>query len=305
MKKILFLGMLIFFNTSIYAQINLADSSVQVIGFWDKNEKQSYGITLEKYKIKGIDTAEREKHTYTVDISIIDSFADSYIINWYYKDYNIETENPLKEKLSTLFKDMNVKIRTNEFGVFLEVINWEEIRHFILKATQMLKIETKDMPGIEEFITDIEKNYTSKESIEAIAINDIRQFYVYHGLKYEYKFEYEAELKTSNIRGGEPFDTKVIYWLDEIDSAENNYMIRMQQSINSEQLTLETYKYLNKIAEDLKQKMPKYKNFKKITNNTWTTSIIHEYGWVIYSIETKEIQSDGETIIQERTIELL
>lgn len=43
-----------------FGQIHLEDSTVQVIGFWDKNEKQNYAVSLEKIKIKGADTTSRE-----------------------------------------------------------------------------------------------------------------------------------------------------------------------------------------------------------------------------------------------------
>jgi hypothetical protein len=35
---------------STYGQINLADSTVQVITYWDKGEKQYYSISAEKIK---------------------------------------------------------------------------------------------------------------------------------------------------------------------------------------------------------------------------------------------------------------
>ena len=123
MKRLQIFGLIFLLSVKIYGQINMNDSTVQVIGYWDKNEKQSYIVTQEKYKIKDSDTTSREFYKYAVDITIIDSTADSYIIDWFYKDYEINSENALINKLASITEDMIVKIRTNELGVFQEVIN--------------------------------------------------------------------------------------------------------------------------------------------------------------------------------------
>ena len=47
-KKITFLISLFFLFPALNAQINMEDSTVQVIGYWDKNEKQSYQIQEKK-----------------------------------------------------------------------------------------------------------------------------------------------------------------------------------------------------------------------------------------------------------------
>jgi|GEM_PF-5327359 len=57
----------------MYGQINPADSTAQVVGYWDLNEKQSYIITEEKLKIQGTDTLSREYEKYAVDITIVDA----------------------------------------------------------------------------------------------------------------------------------------------------------------------------------------------------------------------------------------
>lgn len=81
MKKIILFFSLIFcFSIDIFGQINMQDSSVQVVGYWNKNETQSYTITDEKYKVQNGDTTAREFYKFDVDITIIDSTADSYTI---------------------------------------------------------------------------------------------------------------------------------------------------------------------------------------------------------------------------------
>lgn len=304
MKRLQIFGLFILLSVKIFGQINMTDSTAQVIGYWDKNEKQSYIVTQEKYKIKDSDTTSRDFYKYAVDITIVDSTANSYIIDWFYKDYEIQSENALIQKLASVTNDMNVRVRTNELGVFQEVINWKDVRDYILKGTRLLKKETKDIPNMDDFIKQLEGMYSTKESIELGAVKEMQQFYTFHGAKYEYGNEYNADVKVASLYGGEPFDTKMTVWLDELNPDDNNFIIRMNQTVNAEQLTNATFDYLVKMAETLKMPAPKREDIPEVSNDTYTASRIHGSGWIIYSIETKETKAEDQTNIEERVIEI-
>ncbi|MBW8331837.1 MAG: hypothetical protein K0M40_07445 [Prolixibacteraceae bacterium] len=304
MKRLQIFGLFILLSVKIFGQINMTDSTAQVIGYWDKNEKQSYIVTQEKYKIKDSDTTSRDFYKYAVDITIVDSTANSYTIDWFYKDYEIQSENALIQKLASITNDMNVRIRTNELGVFQEVINWKDVRDYILKGTRLLKKETKDIPNMDNFMNQLEGMYSTKESIELGAVKEMQQFYTFHGAKYEYGNEYNADMKVASLYGGEPFDTKMTVWLDELNPDDNNFIIRMNQTVNAEQLTNATFDYLVKMAETLKMPAPKREDIPEVSNDTYTASRIHGSGWIIYSIETKETKAEDQTNIEERVIEI-
>ena len=305
MIRLQIITLLILLSLKMYGQIDMNDSTAQVIGYWDKNEKQSYVVTQEEYKIVGNDTTSRESYKYLVDITVVDSTADSYLIDWFYKDYEIHSDNALVKKLASITSDITVRIKTSELGVFQEVVNWEAIRDYILQGTKILKQETQDIPNMDNIINQIEGMYSTKESIENAAVMEMQQYYTFHGAKYEYGEEYNIDLKSSNLYGGEPFDTKVKVWLDEINPDENNFVLRMIQTVDSEQLTKATYEYLLKMAETLKIPSPKIEDIPLVSNDVWTASRIHGSGWVIYSVETRETKAEGQTNVKERIIEIL
>lgn len=304
MKETLIIGIILFFSIKTFGQINVKDSTVQVIGYWSKLDKQSYNISYEKLKIKNKDTISRELMQYEVDLKIIDSTENSYITEWYYKNFKIDTDNELVKKITSLSDNISVLIKTDEFGSFLEVVNWESVRDYLNKVTKELKKELKDIPNSEQIIENVKKIYSSKQSIESNAIKDAIQFYSFHGVKYKLGEEVSGDITVSNNFGGKPFDTKIKYSLDEINSDDGNSIIRMKQVVNSEQLTNETYNYLKRIGSFGKN-IPDRKDIPSITNETYTASRIHgETGWIIYSIETKEVKADDTTNIEERIIEI-
>ena len=304
MNKLKISGLLILACLKLSGQINMNDSTAQVIGYWDKGEKQTYTITQEKLSIAGSDTASREFCKYAVDITIVDSTASSYLINWTYRDYEVRSDNELIQKLTSMLEDITVRIRTDELGAFQEVINWKEVRDYIYKGTKLLKKETKDIPNMEKPIEQIEKLYSTKESIQLGAVKEMQQYYTFHSGSYKLGEEYTAEMKLDNLLWPEPFDANITVWLDELNPDENNFIIQMYQQVDSTQLTNVTYDYLSKIAETLKKPVPKREDMISLTNDTWVSSRIHESGWVIYSIETKEVKTKDVLSVEERIIEI-
>lgn len=304
MKKNALICLIFTLSINLFAQLNMDDSTAQVIGYWDKNEKQSYSITTDKLKIKEGDTLSREQLSYTVDITIVDSTADSYLIDWMYRDYKINTDNELMKKVFTLAQDLKVSIRTNELGVFQEVVNWREVRDYMLKATTLLKAEMKEIPNMDKIIGHMEGIYSTKEAIEAGAVNEMQQFYSFHGAKYVYGEEYESEMKLPNLYGGEPFDAHVTVWLDELNPDDNNFILRMHQVVNPEQLTNATFEYMSKLSETMQIPLLTKEGMPEVSNNIWVASRIHGSGWVVYSIETRETKAQGYTNVEERVIEI-
>jgi hypothetical protein len=304
MYKLLIFGTLSLLSLSLFGQISAKDSTVQVIGYWSNQETQSYNVSYEKFKIKRKDTISRELMKYEVDIKIIDSTENSYTIDWFYKNYSIDTENELVRKLASIANDISVKIKTDEYGAFIEIVNWKEVRDYLVKGAEKLKVELKEVPNYKEIIANVMSIYSTKESIEANAVKDALQFYKFHGVKYNLGEELEGVLETSNNFGGEPFKTDVRFSLDEINEIDGNSIFRSNELINSKQLTDATYKHL-KMLGTFGDKIPPRNEFPSLTNETNTASRIHgESGWIIYSIETKEITAEETTRIEERVIEI-
>ncbi len=287
-----------------FGQINMADSTAQVITYWEKGEKHNYFVTAEKIKIKDSDTTSREMITYNVEITVLNTSEKSYTIEWRYKDIKTNNENPTVQKLMNITKNMKVIFKTDELGAFVEVVNWKEIKDYIQKATSALKKNFKEIPEMDKVINQIEATYSTKEAIESVSIKDIQQFHTFHVAKYKLGEVLEGKLKAPNIFGQEPFDSDLTLSLDEINEKDNNFIIRATQEVNKEQLTNATFNYLTTMANNMKVDPPKREDLKDLGNQTLTSSRIHGSGWVVYSVQTTTVTSDNLTNIEERIIEL-
>jgi hypothetical protein len=287
-----------------FGQINMADSTAQVITYWEKGEKQNYSVTTENIKIKGSDTTSKEMTTYNVEITVLNTSEKSYTIEWLYKDIKTNSQNPTVQKLMNITKDMKVVFKTDELGAFVEVVNWKEIKDYIQKATSTLRKDFKEIPEMDKVIKQIEATYSTKEAIESASIKDIQQFHTFHGAKYKLGEVLEGKLKVPNLYGKEPFDSDFTIYLDEINEKDNNFIMRATQEVNKEQLTNATFTYLTTMANNMKVDPPKREDLKDLGNETLTASRIHGTGWVVYSVQTTTVTSDNITNIEERIIEL-
>lgn len=300
--KFILTPLFIFSLFTAFGQINMADSSVQVISYWSIGDQQSFDITYERYKVKGEDTTGRMMIAYEVDVTIKDSTEDTYTVEWFYKNYQVDTDNPLVKKIMKASDNISVLIKTDELGSVIEVVNWKEVQAYMEKAMAPLREELKDIPMGKQIIDQSMMLYSSKAAIEANAIKDAIQFSAFHGAGYTLNEELSGEMQFANNMGGEPFDAVVNISLDEINEEDDNFVLRMYQSINSEQLTKATYDYLAKIGT-FGDKMPTLEEFPPLANEIWTASRIHgSTGWPIFSVETKEVSGEGVVNVEERII---
>lgn len=289
---------------SAQAQINLNDSTVKAIAYWEKGEKQSYAVVSESYKIINEDTTNHQIIRYKVDINIIDSTANAYIMDYHYHSYQVQGDEILEKIMKKMSTDLTVRVKTDELGTFQEVENWKEVQARVMESLDVVKNELKEIPNFELIIENFKKIYNTKEAIETSAINEIQLFLAFFGIEYKFDQEINSSIKMPNGLGGDPFDTDVVIWLDEVDAEENNYLIRMNRVTNSTQLTKATYEYVNTMAETLGGQKIKFEDFPLVMNNVWTASRIHGSGWVLQAIETKETVSHGVTQINELSITL-
>ncbi|MDH5603619.1 MAG: hypothetical protein OEY51_06760 [Cyclobacteriaceae bacterium] len=292
-------------TTTAFGQINLDDSTAQVISYWNRGEKQSYSMSLQKIKLKGTDTTENVLMTYDVDITVIDSTENSYLVEWFYKNYKTNSTNEIIKKITALSEDIKVIIETDEYGAIKGVKNWKEVSEYMKSAIQPVLDEYKNIPQIQQVFKQMENMYTTKQGIEAMAIQDAQQFHTFHGGKYLLGEVLEIPLQVPNMYDqNSPLDSKVSLSLDELNPEDNNFIIRSSQEVDSDQLTDVTYNYLKAMSKSMKAPAPKKEDIGQLTNVTTTASRIHGTGWIIYSIQTKTVEAPGATNIEERIIEI-
>ncbi|MEI9918864.1 MAG: hypothetical protein WDO14_08670 [Bacteroidota bacterium] len=288
------------------AQIMPADSSIQVIGYWSKNDVQTYNVVNKKYKVKGEqDTVDVETTKYQVDVKVLDSTATNYVIEWHYKNFDISGSNQFTKSISSIFKDMKVVIKTSDLGAFQEVVNWKEIRDEVKTAFVAIRQKYKNLADVDQVLKNVEEQMSSKAAIETYAILDILQFYTFHGGKYTLHDDIETNLVSNGIPG-KPVDVLMTVQLSEINEGEDNAVLRVWKEFDKTQMTDATYEVMKNLTKSTKEKLPPRDEMPEISYSEYIGARVHGgSGWIIYSVQTKQTSTGGSTTVEEREIEIL
>ncbi|SFT53184.1 hypothetical protein SAMN04489724_1181 [Algoriphagus locisalis] len=296
-----------------FAQINMEDSTVRTIAYWDYKEVNTYQISLETFDVISQDTSNWNKISYLVDMEILDSTAANYEVSWTYRDFSFDlgerdsTYQYFIYKMLSITEGSLVKFRTDELGAFQEVTNVEEISEFYKKAADILKTTFGNIPQINEMVDQTFKNYRNKNSIETQSIKDVLQFLNFHGAEYKLGEELSGVIQSANILGKDRLETQVYVLLEEIFPEDNDYRIISFSEANSEQLVSETELVLktmmpNATEEEIGRLMAEVG---ELSNTVENISVIHGWGWPIYSKEIRNTGSNQKMKVEIRTIEIL
>ncbi len=105
--------------------------SVQFVAYWDLGDSYDYRITKIKKTFDNKETISSDSTTYFGTFTVIDSTANEYLINWKYKANFTDLPLEYSELLNNNNIVLDFKYKTNEFGEFLELENWQEVAETI------------------------------------------------------------------------------------------------------------------------------------------------------------------------------
>lgn len=284
------------------SQINAEDNSVQVIGYWDKNEKHTYGFISEKASVKGNDTIITESISYKVDITVVDSTAKSYTLQWKYYDVAAKTENKVAEKLAKLNEGLVVKFTTDEYGAFNQLLNWEDIKKHNEKAVKLLEKESSATIR-QTVVALIKDKYKSREAIERHTLKEILQFYTFNGIGLKKGEVIEEDITEENPITKSPMKSHMKVELYDVNVEDSDYILKFWQTFDKGAIApLVTEMFRDLIGNDAK-KITEF--VEDATLNDYYITQFHNTGWPISSYFERSIKIKTSQNLETREVELL
>lgn len=182
MKRILLAIYAILVCFPAFSQINLKDSTVQVVAYWEKGEKYNYSFESSKYSVNGTDTTWNSREKDIINIEVIDSTAQGYLLKCTtledLYDSKIEGVNDIIAKISKVTDNIPIVIKTDIYGTFEGIANMEEYKNAILEGVKVLKSEIDSIieNQIKDTGLDKEKENQMREYIYS-AINTLMDLF--------------------------------------------------------------------------------------------------------------------------------
>lgn len=307
--KIRFLILFLFCTASLLkAQINLEDSTVQVVTYWGLNESYNYEIVQKSTTYSDGNISKIDSTKMRVNISVIDSTENSYTMKWQFTDYDIEGLS-LTPDLEKLLKERRFIYRINELGSFEELLNWEEIRDNTKAITDKAFGYMNMADSIKSMIEGLTGTTNTKHYIETKGIETVQLFHTFMEVALTKGEPIELDVPVPNsINPAKPFIAKGVLWLDEIYPEDNDYVVRYQQQVDKEQLSSFLKDYMKMLTEKTGKEWVGLDEIfanNDIEHSTEVAAVIDDWGWPTYMQSLTTVNFVNMHKEQKITIELL
>lgn len=291
-------------SSNAYAQDQKKDATASIVSYWKEGDTKRF--TVRKTKEKDVN-GKLSKETVSQDVTlrVLDEDENSYTVEWTYENTTAQVGNPLIERLYATSNGLRVIYRTDELGVFTELLNWKEIQEHLYKALDMAEKQVEDNQAAKSVFSQFKAIYSTRESIESM-LKDINIYHSPYGSEYTLNEKITAETQLPNMLGGSPLPAKVEVQMTELKPELDYCKIVTKQRIDREKATQMVYEFLKRTSEQSGKPLPK--DFEMPVLNVDDTSE-HEIelakGWVKKAYHKRELQSGPARQIDTYEINML
>lgn len=237
MRKLLILITLLTLTTKLFSQID--STKIAFIAYWSIGDSYDYKILKTTQQWKEETLTKDEKQSYIATFTVIDSTEDSYTINWSFENdfestYKIPVE--LREKFSK-YQLTEIKYKTSEVGVFLEIINWIEVRDIMKSMFEDIvevlgENDEKKKDALQTLLKPLRDIYSTKQGIEQIVLKELQYFHFPMGLEYDITEPLIYDDEIANMFGGKPIRAKAKLYFENVDFDESFCVIKQEMSLD-------------------------------------------------------------------------
>ena len=261
MNKQISLILLLIFTTSLFSQIDT--TKVSFIAYWSKGDNYNFKVTKIKKMWTDDILTKNDSTQYIANFKVIDSTENSYTIQWTYKNNLINT---YKENLNKIYENKRaindiikkyqvtkIIYKTNEYGEFLDIINWQEISDLTSKMLgeleRSIQIRKPDkLKEVKQAMAPIAKLYSSKEGIEQLLIDELQYFHFPLGSQYDIDKPFEYEQEFPNMVGGDPIKGDAKLSIIEVDFKEMYCVLKEEVKVNPDDTKRHVIMFLKKMG---------------------------------------------------------
>jgi hypothetical protein len=173
-------------SNTLYAQTKQKETKLDCVAHWKKGEERTYLLTRNKSKIVSGNPVKSEDFLLDIKVSVLDSSAKGYTINWEYAVPREIENDPLKSGAASLIAGMKFLYKTDEAGSFTELVNWEEVRDFyagMLKA----QFQGRNDSVLQKIMDQTLAMFQTREKVESVMIREIQFFHGPYGITFSTK----------------------------------------------------------------------------------------------------------------------
>lgn len=212
------------------------DSTIDVIGYFSKNDTLVYWINQSNWKFSSSDTIKTGGVSAKVRLTVVDSTSTGYKMDYTFLEFLSDSvansgldgfQNAVTEKLSKKIVGTTISFETDEYGTITKFNNFGQIKRQAKSLFNDAMKELAQMPEIvrmkNEFnidIKDVIKNVDSDKIVDDY-LEELKLLFIFHGRSYNTGESYIHEDATEAT-----YETDT-YITAELDSSDYTYSIEM------------------------------------------------------------------------------
>lgn len=313
MKNLFILCFCLMNAFQVSAQLNLKDSTAQIVAYWNKGEKYCYNYAAQTIEIKGTDTTELSYSESKFELEVIDSSANGYLIN-YTKLSEAVSISDEKSPIASLLKrvanignSISITFKTNEYGSLQEIVNFDEYKNSL-------------MSQLETLIKEMEKELKDKTTREALntaiapfmsdayvykSIEPITSLFSFHGYKFKLNERYTDNIQVASpFEQGKTLDGELQRYVAEFNPETTWTTFHSVTRYDKEQLKMTTLHYINSLLPE-NQKITSTSEVPEMSMDSYTSFTIHlGTGWPGYASFLQETGEPTKTKLKKWVIEI-
>lgn len=192
----LFIALLLTLPAVAQEDSTAADSTVDVLAYFNKGETYNYSVSEVQWKIRGTDTVAVASTLTKATLTVVDSTKKGYLMEWRYTDYQLDdsVKSPLQQLSQEIFAKMRERLVGQTIRFLItpegEIKKWEnmnevgkmarDIYQFTMEKTHLmdsLKAVGLDMSSLLNAVDD--------KSLAETYMAPIELLFGYHGRSYK------------------------------------------------------------------------------------------------------------------------
>ena len=257
MKKLVTLLVMALFASQAMAQINLQDSTVQVVAYWEKGDKYTYDVNHSKYVVENGDTTKLYDNFTKYTIEVTDSTGTGYKLKCIQEMavLGMDPDNPITKIIYKHLEDVTVPVvfNTDQYGTITGIDNMEQIRQQITEGLKIVVEDCKkEIDGMTAGLTDEQKQQFSEMMNQVLnsilqaysnentvykAYEEILTLFSFHGTKLDIGKRYRSETEESNpVLANTLLKVENMFSISQCDPESSWVGINMAKLYNSDQL---------------------------------------------------------------------
>jgi hypothetical protein len=205
--------------------------SAKCIPFWRNGENKIYHITRIIEKFERGELKSKHGFSYEAHITVLDSSASSYTVQWiFHLPQKVKSENPGLADSLVVYEGMKMIYKASRSGVFIELINWQEVRDSYVKMMELSLPKNLDSAA-KTAVEQSKALFNSKGMAESALIREIQIFHFAYGNEFT-TTEKKLETQLPNPFSGAPLPAVQTYKLSELNLQAGYFTLNFTQDID-------------------------------------------------------------------------